>query len=62
MILKSMCFGSCDWLYNEENGQWLMILDNADDIDAFYPRRKQHQGTAVTSIATTTARILLAAE
>ncbi|KAI0411916.1 P-loop containing nucleoside triphosphate hydrolase protein [Xylaria grammica] len=24
------------WLQNERNGRWLMILDSADDIDAFY--------------------------
>jgi pentatricopeptide repeat protein len=25
----------CDWLSNENNGAWLMILDNADDIQMF---------------------------
>ncbi|RWA05007.1 hypothetical protein EKO27_g10098 [Xylaria grammica] len=24
------------WLQNEQNGRWLMILDSADDIDVFY--------------------------
>lgn len=24
-----------DWLEDEENGRWLMILDNADDVDLF---------------------------
>ena len=24
------------WLQNEQNGQWLMILDSADDINVFY--------------------------
>ncbi|QGA15967.1 hypothetical protein EYB26_003634 [Talaromyces marneffei] len=24
------------WLYDETNGNWLMILDNADDIDTFF--------------------------
>ncbi|KAI0439763.1 P-loop containing nucleoside triphosphate hydrolase protein [Xylaria telfairii] len=24
------------WLQNERNGQWLMVLDSADDIDVFY--------------------------
>ncbi|KAI0857353.1 P-loop containing nucleoside triphosphate hydrolase protein [Xylaria cubensis] len=24
------------WLCNEHNGQWLMVLDSADDIDVFY--------------------------
>jgi hypothetical protein len=26
-----------DWLEDENNGHWLMILDNADDIDLFKP-------------------------
>ncbi|KAI1325937.1 TPR repeat protein [Xylariaceae sp. FL0255] len=25
-----------DWLQNESNGQWLLILDSADDINMFY--------------------------
>ncbi|KAH7021517.1 uncharacterized protein B0I36DRAFT_388201 [Microdochium trichocladiopsis] len=29
-----------DWLFNAENGQWLMILDNADDVGVFFPRRR----------------------
>ncbi|KAI0479994.1 P-loop containing nucleoside triphosphate hydrolase protein [Xylaria cf. heliscus] len=24
------------WLCNEHNGQWLMVLDSADDVDVFY--------------------------
>ncbi|KAF4951309.1 hypothetical protein FGADI_7507 [Fusarium gaditjirri] len=27
-----------DWLQNDESGPWLMILDNADDINLFYPK------------------------
>jgi tetratricopeptide (TPR) repeat protein len=27
-----------DWLQNDESGSWLMILDNADDANLFYPR------------------------
>ena len=41
----------CDWLRNEENGQWLMILDNADDIDIFYHRPGYNRGAAVISTA-----------
>ncbi|KAG7000110.1 Kinesin light chain [Fusarium oxysporum f. sp. conglutinans] len=26
-----------DWLQTEEAGSWLMILDNADDVNLFYP-------------------------
>jgi tetratricopeptide (TPR) repeat protein len=27
------------WLCDETNGKWMMILDNADDIEVFYPKR-----------------------
>ncbi|KXJ86482.1 P-loop containing nucleoside triphosphate hydrolase protein, partial [Microdochium bolleyi] len=26
-----------NWLFNAEKGQWLMILDNADDVEVFFP-------------------------
>jgi hypothetical protein len=26
------------WLESDESGDWLMILDNADDVDALFPR------------------------
>lgn len=29
----------CNWLQNEANGKWLIILDNADDLDVFYPNQ-----------------------
>jgi tetratricopeptide (TPR) repeat protein len=28
-----------NWLCDEANGQWIMILDNADDIEVFYPKQ-----------------------
>ena len=34
-----------NWLHNEEIGEWLMILDNADNLELFYP--KAH-GTSAT--------------
>ncbi|KXJ84996.1 P-loop containing nucleoside triphosphate hydrolase protein [Microdochium bolleyi] len=37
-----------DWLFNMENGQWLMILDNADDVEVFIPRRQDRPGTSVS--------------
>jgi hypothetical protein len=45
-----------DWLSDEENGQWLMILDNADDIEMFYPRwspnrRKTYPATTPQPLA-----------
>ncbi|EXK25866.1 hypothetical protein FOMG_17520 [Fusarium oxysporum f. sp. melonis 26406] len=39
-----------DWLQTEEAGSWLMILDNADDVNLFYP--VHNSGTkAVTGLA-----------
>jgi tetratricopeptide (TPR) repeat protein len=35
----------CDWLANEENGQWLMILDNVDDVEVFHPRKANSGST-----------------
>jgi len=29
-----------EWLSDENNGKWTMVLDNADDIDVFFPKRK----------------------
>ncbi|KAG7432247.1 Kinesin light chain [Fusarium oxysporum f. sp. raphani] len=27
----------CDWLQTEEAGAWVMVLDNVDDVNLFYP-------------------------
>jgi hypothetical protein len=35
-----------DWLCNEDNGQWLMIVDNADDESIFGTIRQDGQGAA----------------
>ncbi|KAF2820914.1 hypothetical protein CC86DRAFT_238954, partial [Ophiobolus disseminans] len=34
-----------DWLHNEANGRWTMVLDNVDDVATFFPsqKRKQHE-------------------
>ncbi|KXJ84605.1 P-loop containing nucleoside triphosphate hydrolase protein, partial [Microdochium bolleyi] len=37
-----------NWLFNTENGQWLMILDNADNVEVFIPRRQDRPGTSVS--------------
>jgi hypothetical protein len=29
-----------DWLCDEVNGRWTMVLDNADDVNLFYPKQK----------------------
>ncbi|RKK98397.1 hypothetical protein BFJ71_g6750 [Fusarium oxysporum] len=35
-----------DWLQNDESGPWLMILDNADDINLFYPKGTDERSLA----------------
>jgi hypothetical protein len=37
-----------NWLCDETNGKWMMIVDNADDIEVFYPKRT---GTIDESLA-----------
>lgn len=32
-----------NWLANEQNGKWLVVLDSADDIDVFYGVNEGHQ-------------------
>jgi tetratricopeptide (TPR) repeat protein len=34
-----------DWLHNEANGRWTMVLDNVDDVETFFPsqKRKPHE-------------------
>jgi tetratricopeptide (TPR) repeat protein len=39
----------CNWLCDERNGRWLMILDNADDDDVFFSTGEDTGGTARTS-------------
>jgi tetratricopeptide (TPR) repeat protein len=36
-----------DWLRDEANGRWVMVIDNVDDIETFFlsrKRQRQHQG------------------
>jgi tetratricopeptide (TPR) repeat protein len=36
-----------DWLRDEANGRWVMVVDNVDDVETFFPSRQhqhQHQG------------------
>ncbi|KAK3688861.1 P-loop containing nucleoside triphosphate hydrolase protein [Podospora appendiculata] len=40
-----------NWLCDENNGQWLMVLDNADDIDMFYPKQGTGQSTGAEPLA-----------
>ncbi|RYP75597.1 hypothetical protein DL771_002297 [Monosporascus sp. 5C6A] len=36
-----------DWLQKEDVGPWLMIVDNADDVDMFFPRDEREGDTQV---------------
>jgi len=47
-----------DWLRNETNGQWVMIVDNVDDIETFFPSRKRQGGEADASAETPLATYL----
>ncbi|KAK1573934.1 P-loop containing nucleoside triphosphate hydrolase protein [Colletotrichum navitas] len=38
-----------DWLCAEENGKWLMIVDNADDVNVFYPKPNAVQSGSMAS-------------
>ncbi|KAK1969104.1 TPR-like protein [Colletotrichum sublineola] len=38
-----------DWLCAEENGHWLMVVDNADDVKVFYPKPIAEQSGFVAS-------------
>lgn len=35
-----------DWLRDETNRQWVMVLDNVDDIETFFPSRERQQDEA----------------
>ncbi|KAF5024988.1 hypothetical protein F66182_2939 [Fusarium sp. NRRL 66182] len=34
-----------DWLTSKESGKWLMIIDNADDMQLFFPSDEPHHST-----------------
>jgi tetratricopeptide (TPR) repeat protein len=33
-----------DWLCNEANGKWTMVVDNVDDVETFFPLQRRDQG------------------
>jgi len=35
----------CDWLCDEENGRWMMVLDNVDDVQIFHSRHPHGSAT-----------------
>jgi hypothetical protein len=32
-----------DWLCDETNGRWTMVLDNVDNVEVFYPKQSRGQ-------------------
>ena len=32
-----------DWLRDEANGRWVMVVDNVDDVETFYASRKRQR-------------------
>ncbi|KAK7416538.1 hypothetical protein QQX98_005142 [Neonectria punicea] len=40
-----------DWLQKEEAGPWLMVLDNADDVNLFYPGSNARRDGAVSHLS-----------
>ncbi|MCJ1418783.1 hypothetical protein MMC32_005134 [Xylographa parallela] len=41
-----------DWLTDEDHGRWLIVLDNADDVDIFFsPQKVFIEGTSVDQYA-----------
>jgi tetratricopeptide (TPR) repeat protein len=43
-----------DWLQTEEAGSWLMILDNADDVNLFYPKEENGNSAAASVVGGST--------
>jgi tetratricopeptide (TPR) repeat protein len=39
-----------DWLRDETNGQWVMVVDNVDNLETFYPSRKRQRGEAGAAV------------
>ncbi len=38
-----------NWLCDETNGEWVMVLDNADDIGMFYPKQTRAEDRMATA-------------
>jgi tetratricopeptide (TPR) repeat protein len=41
-----------NWLCNETNGQWMMVVDNVDDVQMFFPSRERQGDEAHVSLQT----------
>ncbi|KAJ4374692.1 hypothetical protein N0V86_007565 [Didymella sp. IMI 355093] len=35
-----------EWLQDETNGRWVMVLDNADNVETFFPSQRRQRGEA----------------
>ncbi|KAF2993772.1 hypothetical protein E8E13_002383 [Curvularia kusanoi] len=47
-----------EWLRDEANGQWVMVLDNVDNVKTFFPSQKRQRDEADTSAQTLLASYL----
>jgi tetratricopeptide (TPR) repeat protein len=47
-----------DWLRDEANGRWVMVVDNIDDVETFFPSRKRQRDEADASMQTPLATYL----
>ncbi|KAF2843949.1 hypothetical protein T440DRAFT_494281 [Plenodomus tracheiphilus IPT5] len=47
-----------DWLRDEANGQWVMVLDNVDDVETFSPSQKKQRDKADADAQTPLATYL----
>ncbi|KAF1966374.1 hypothetical protein BU23DRAFT_486895, partial [Bimuria novae-zelandiae CBS 107.79] len=47
-----------DWLQDETNGRWVMVVDNVDDAETFFPSRKRQRDEADASVQTPLAMYL----
>ncbi|EMD87538.1 hypothetical protein COCHEDRAFT_1113263 [Bipolaris maydis C5] len=41
-----------NWLRDERNGKWFMVLDNVDDVETFFPSRKRKRDETDTDSST----------
>ena len=39
----------CEWLRDEANGRWIIVLDNVDNIEIFFPSQKRRRNEADAS-------------
>jgi tetratricopeptide (TPR) repeat protein len=47
-----------NWLCNETNGQWMMVVDSVDNVETFFPSREHQQDEAHVSLRPSLATYL----